>query len=164
MCASFVLVKKRSQISDDVIILPSVNALINPVSNQAVEVVALNRLYHDYEEIDETVLNDIPEFKIIQFEKSDSDSTGSSNGKPSEDVEGYLNPYHSLVHPRRKLEFITLESAIKRGSSYSDQNQYDCLILSKRIGCLTTKSFSHGTIVKTTENCLAQTTINRVTI
>lgn len=164
MFVSTVLVKKGSRISDVVIISSSLIPSTNPASNQAVEAVALNLLYHDYEEIDETVLKDIPEFRIIQFDESDSDSTGNSNGKPSEDVDGYLNPYHSLVQPRRKLEFITLESAIQRGSSYSDQNQYECLILSKRIGCLTTKSFSHGTIVKTTENCHAQTTVNRVTI
>lgn len=164
MCASFVLVKKRSRMSDVGIIIPPVIALNNPLSNQAVQAVALNLLYHDYEEIDESVFDDIPELRPSQLEEIDSYSTEGSHDKLSEDADGYLNPYHSLVYPSKKREFITLESERKRGYSFSDQNQYDCLILSERIGCLTTKSMSHGTIVKTTDKCHQNTAVNRVTI
>lgn len=50
---------------DGGIIMPLVNEFNIPVLNQSVEVVSLNMLFHDYEEIDETVLNCIPEFKTI---------------------------------------------------------------------------------------------------
>ncbi|CAC5355712.1 unnamed protein product [Mytilus coruscus] len=150
--------------SDTGIIIPPVNALNNPVSNQAVEVVALHLLNHDYEEIDETAMNDIPDFQNIQLEDSESDSTEGSHSKPSEDAEGYLNPYHSLVHPHGKCEFRTVNPSRKGGSPYSDHNPYDCLNLAKPIGYLTTKSMSHGTIVKTSEKCSKRTTVNRITI
>lgn len=139
-------------------ILPPVNALNSPVSNQAVGVVALQLLNHDYEEIDETDMHDIPDFRNIQLEESDSDSTECSYGKPSEDADGYLNPYHSLVHPELKCEFRTVSSP------YSGPNQCDCLNLGKPIGYRTTEAMSHGTIVNTSKHSSKHSTVNRTTI
>lgn len=145
------------------ILLP-VNALNNPVSNQAVDVVALQLLNHNYEEIDETDMNDIPDNQNILLEESDSHSTEGSRGIPGEDAEGYLNPYHSLVHPHWKCEFRTVNLIRKGGSPYSGPNQYDCLNLSIPIGYRTTKAMSHGTIVNTSEHSSKRSTVNRTTI
>lgn len=101
MCASFVLFKRRSRMSDAGIIIPPVNALKNPVSNQTVQAVAFDTLDQDYEEIDETAMNDIPEFQNTPYE-NESDSEEGSHNKPTEDDEGYLHPYHSLIHPEKK--------------------------------------------------------------
>lgn len=159
ICASFTLVKRRSRMSGALEILLPVNALNNQVPNQAVDVVALQLLNHDYEEIDETDMNDIPDSQNILLEECDSDSTEGSRGIPSEDAEGYLNPYHSLVHPEWKCEFRTFNSIRKGGP-----NQYDCLNLSKPIRYRTTKAMSHGTIVNTSEDSSKRCIVNRTTV
>lgn len=144
--------------------MPSVNALHNHVSNQAGEAVALDLLNHNYEEIDETVFNDFPKFRNNQFEESDSDSTNSCYGKPSEDAEGYLNPYHSFVYPQRKFGTSALNTVGNARSTYSDQNQYDCLNLSNQSGYHNTKAISQGTIMKNTDNYNKSTAVYIITI
>lgn len=126
-----VIIKKRIQISRAEINIPSVNSIHIPLTNQAVGAVALNSSLNSihvpithqaigsaalnssdqyYEEIDETSLDDIDEYQEIQFE-SDSDSKDGSQGKSTQDDEGYVNPYHSLISSPQNRTYSTLKLA-----------------------------------------------------
>lgn len=146
------------------LIMQPVNEFNFPVLNQPAEAGALSMLYHDYEEIDETVLNDIPEFRTIQLEESDSDSKEGSHSKPTEDDEGYLHPYHSLIHPERKIQIRNINLPIKDGAINWNHSQYDCLILSKPTDNQLKKTISMDTYLRTTGNRSECTNVNRKTI
>ncbi|CAC5373070.1 unnamed protein product [Mytilus coruscus] len=128
-----VIVKKRIRISRAEINIPSVNSIHIPLTNQAVGAVALNSSVNSihvpftnqavraaalnssdqyYEEIDETDLDDINEYQEVQFE-SDSDSKDGSQGKSTQDDEGYVNPYHSLISSPQNRTYSTLNLANK---------------------------------------------------
>ncbi|CAC5419891.1 unnamed protein product [Mytilus coruscus] len=110
---SFVIVKKRNRIPGAEINIPSVNSIHIPLKNQVVGAVALNPLDQYYEEIDETALDHINEYQEIQFE-SDSDSKeGSQSKSATEDDEGYLNPYNSLINSPQNRTYSTLNLANK---------------------------------------------------
>lgn len=96
------------------------------------------------------------------MEESDRDSTEGSHSKPTEDDEGYLHPYHSLIHPETKTKISNRTS--QDGSTKMDHSQYDCLILSKPTDIQLKKTISIDTILKTKENRNECTTSDRKTI
>lgn len=101
-------------------------------------------------------MNDIPEFQNTPYE-NESDSEEGSHNKPTEDDEGYLHPYHSLIHPEKK-------PTRKDGPTNSDQRQYDFLILSKPTDNQFKNTISIDTHLKTTGNRNECTKVNRKTI
>ncbi|CAC5355719.1 unnamed protein product [Mytilus coruscus] len=93
------------------------------------EVIEMNMEDHDYEEIDETnMFNDSMNIDNTIHE-SETDSRSGSTISPTEDDEGYLHPYHSLVHLKMMANFVLEEhhSATDLRSNKMLQNPYDHL-------------------------------------
>lgn len=106
------------------------------------EVVEMNMLGQDYEEIDETnMVNDNMNMDNIIHE-SETDSNSVSTISPTEDDEGYLHPYHSLVHLKKMSNFVLYEhqSETDLQANVLLQNPYDHLQIPS-IKTLTTSDF-----------------------
>lgn len=105
------------------------------------EVVEMNMLDHDYEEIDETnMINDNLNIDNT-IDESETDSNSTSTTFPTEDDEGYLHPYHSLVHLKKMDNFVLNEHHIETDLRSNEllQNPYDHLQVPIKI--LTTSGF-----------------------
>ncbi|CAC5388053.1 unnamed protein product [Mytilus coruscus] len=74
------------------------------VSNDTV--VEINMVDHDYEEIDETNTVNASQNIDNTLHESEADSNSGFSISPTEDNEGYLHPYHSLVHSEIKGNFV----------------------------------------------------------
>lgn len=78
------------------------------LSNLASGAIALDPIgncYDMYEEINESAIDAIQ----CQSDHDDSDSKEGSQIKPTEDAEGYLNPYHLFVHSPQARQYSTLK-------------------------------------------------------
>ncbi|VDI45213.1 Hypothetical predicted protein [Mytilus galloprovincialis] len=109
ICMSFMYVffklNKRISMSRNMELasLPPSQSVIVPEEED--EVVQITMLGDDYEEIDETnLVND----NLNIIDESETDSNSASTTSPTEDDEGYLHPYHSLVH-LKKMSNIVLD-------------------------------------------------------
>lgn len=83
---------------------PSSSSQVPTVPNDTA--VRINVLNHNYEEIDELNIVNARQNIDNTSDKSDADSKSVSTIAPTEDDEGYLHPYHSLLHSEMKGNFV----------------------------------------------------------
>lgn len=109
---------------------PSSSSQVPTVPNDTE--IGIHILDHDYEEIDE-----IDEIHIVNASfhshtnrhESETDSNSASTISPTEDDEGYLHPYHSLVHLKKMENFASngQHSETDLRANVLLQNPYDHL-------------------------------------